>query len=854
MSLKEFKDIRSLEFRYTLRYAINLINNELFQDVQVPFKERSDHIKKIIESMGKMDMKERKLFTDLIDSGISLLFYLNYRNILCDQIYSEKYYDALQGKDKLMVMKWMFSIACGLYVLVKKNVYIPILDNTILIDPNDDSCMVFLGDNLIRISEDINYHSLFIPPGELRSKKPLKASFQEKMHIFAKKYVNWASLIIQQLLSCYLNSLFHNLEKKARNELVQLIKSSNNGACQNSIQTSMNDNQRIKLQLFDIIRFFLKKENCLDGVNYSEFEDWLHSNLGISNLNKNNETFSDQVIQKLIDITKIEIFKISNLETFINLAKNTVFEQIIMKNCEVILDECEKMLPNELQKKYEDDKTENNKYEVMELCLKRVYNNNTDCKSDSLRLFTVDGMSNDKSFYIKILKKKKIVRFVLDKNVRMNSDYFVYFNDDPLFAHCYEDTFPIEMTFYPFLNVYNILYNNSSLKRINYETKIKWLFHLSKALTIIHENGYTIENFNSQNIFINSNLFGHFYPSNLISKEYICNDLEMDFSSEFDYINSYYAPEVIEFIHNNNYYIYNNHEKSLVYSFGIFILELFFGIKPGLCLANLTPKEKYKLLLKERAIPVKTGNKNDDLIPLVQSCLNTNPNKRKTFNEITIFISSKYSTIECNESQTIDFFYNDLETASSKGASISNKIFHYIYSKLNSNEKFEVDINLANKSCFHSKFEIILNVLNNDDNDLKPISYPKSSCQANNGHFNIKDDFQNHKSKPNIHFFLNEINKKVALNNKAYCSYCHLNGLQKSFQRQLVLRTGLNDSGDYKRQIEFIVKNSDNQPFGSKIKIRNVNLMINEFIQKGFFHKNVKTKKATNGNIIYVKE
>lgn len=173
MSLKEFKDIRSLEFRYTLRYAINLINNELFQDVQVPFNERSDHIKKIIESMGKMDMKERKLFTDLIDSGISLLFYPNYRNILCDQIYSEKDYDALQGKDKLMVMKWMFSIACGLYVLVKKNVYIPILDNTILIDPNDDSCMVFLGDNLIRISEDINYHSLFIPPEELRSKKPL---------------------------------------------------------------------------------------------------------------------------------------------------------------------------------------------------------------------------------------------------------------------------------------------------------------------------------------------------------------------------------------------------------------------------------------------------------------------------------------------------------------------------------------------------------------------------------------------------------------------------------------------------------------------------------------------------------
>ena len=65
----------------------------------------------------------------------------------------------------------------------------------------------------------------------------------------------------------------------------------------------------------------------------------------------------------------------------------------------------------------------------------------------------------------------------------------------------------------------------------------------------------------------------------------------------------------------------------------------------------------------------------------------------------------------------------------------------------------------------------------------------------------------------------------------------------------MVLRIGENYNDDYKRQIEFIVKNSNYQPFGDNLKIKNVQLMIQEYIRKGFFDKDIRINKESNGNI-----
>ena len=93
----------------------------------------------------------------------------------------------------------------------------------------------------------------------------------------------------------------------------------------------------------------------------------------------------------------------------------------------------------------------------------------------------------------------------------------------------------------------------------------------------------------------------------------------------------------------------------------------------------------------------------------------------------------------------------------------------------------------------------------------------------------------------------NEFSDKY--HNFIYYKYTHLSGLQKRASRQLMLRTGRNFIQKVHYEVEVIVKNSYDYPYGVNLKMQNTGKMIDEFYRKGFYPKNTVQGRNKGGNI-----
>lgn len=837
----------------SMKSCIDPTKCDLYYEPEIISDNEPDHFGNFKEKISKMTQEQMQFFINFINPRNRFVFYPIKISSIIDFEYEKADFFA---KDKSLIFKWIFSITCGLYILAKNSIDTQILPISIFLDSKLEARISNLAKDITEESTKISEYYYYKQPEYFN--KDGKYENQEKTIDLEKKYVFWLALLMINLLnSGCLNSHLQILKNKSKKEWEEqqyqiVTKCIPKCSLQDIICKSLSKNPSERPLLSKIIYFLLQEENCLDGVDYHEFKKWVIGKFNIKSDVNVNKLFGEilKILAKKIrdnsNNNNIEPFKLSDIPNFINLARDTSFGKAIKRECELILENCRNILPEHLKTMYDDLKTEDNKYEIMELCIKRIVNNNLDIFSKCLSLFTIDNMSNNHSFDIKIYEKSQSIIFVLNKNISINPDYSKNFNNDPLFVHCYYHKYPYEMTFYPFLNIYNLLYNNISTKKISFDDKIRWLLQVSKALSIIHINDYTLESFNSQDVFIDENFNAHLSTFKLINCKTNFIDFEIEFSDENNYNNSYLAPEIISSGFNNV-----SNEKSLVYSFGVFILELFFEVQPGSYLNNLSQKEKYKLLLKKRKCPVKTGRKEDDLIPLLESCLNINPVQRKSFKEISEIISKKYQNIILHTNQINDFKFNELENVYKKGSLISQRIYDSVYHKLNSKQKFELDSNLANNNLnYISKFDLIWKVLNNE----RIVFISNHNCYVNNNKkisFQVidKTDSQNIKCKNLSASRINKIDEYIKSQKKVWHNYCHLNGLRKKSSRQLVLRIGENYNDDYKRQIEFIVKNSNYQPFGDNLKIKNVQLMIQEYIRKGFFDKDIRINKESNGNI-----
>ena len=170
-------------------------------------------------------------------------------------------------------------------------------------------------------------------------------------------------------------------------------------------------------------------------------------------------------------------------------------------------------------------------------------------KLSKLTLFNVDNMVDNSSFYISIHHTDRKVKFIIPKSIEITEDYLKKFNKNCLFTQFYENTEnQREIDFYPYLNIYHILYKNSMKKLFDFKQIVIWIYQTAKALAILHDNKYSMLSFNSQNVYIDLNQNAHLFPSKILNTE---GQNKLSSTTELllektNYEISYFAPEVLK--------------------------------------------------------------------------------------------------------------------------------------------------------------------------------------------------------------------------------------------------------------------------------------------------------------------
>lgn len=831
-------------------------NDELYFQYDLPPDISTDSIFDFYEKCQQMSSIQRQFFlepTHPTDKEEN-----KYQFVCCPGYYIQRFYtqdsscktscyEKLNEKDRLWIMKCFFSITCSIQILLSKGIkLINIYDKSFFIDSKMEARFSYSNwQNGFENDSTFSKIRYFHPPEKLKRISSEHTQEQNSDNI-EKECVYSLGILITTLLTKILPRAY--LDGNPIPKLKQLLEEGDifrekipECNWKKFITKCISKKPENRYDIKEIIEFLIKKENCLEGVNYDEFQKYIKRKFSI-----NDEKIDDTQLFKKIQTEllrndsksskKIQAgtCKVSDISSFIDLAKDTTFGAMIKKNC---YDFLQVLLRCKFQN--EDDR---NKF--IDSFLRH---NSNDSLPGKLRLMNLENMNGNSSFILEICKQNAEINFYIPEKLNLPEDSYDFLNNNQQFVHFADKTFKM-IPFYPFLNVYNILYGYSSKYSFERQQKMKWLYQISQALSILHENQYTMYHFNSTNVFIDLKLDAHLLPSKMIQcTNQTSEKIETDFFENSNFIISYFAPEIISDIFNDENTQIS--EKQIVYSFGIFILELIYDKRPGEFTENLSIKEKKQILLLKRSI---TGYEQDDLFKLMQSCIDHNPGKRKSFKEISDqlgkILDNKNENTQDNENQ-YSFVFGNLEEAQNKGATTPKRILNYIYNTFNFDEKLSVD-SFMNHNPKTSIYNLVWSVYVHDFDKKHTFELQKREKKEINRSSNeTKSQFKSFDSYSTC--FLDNFKitmKKV--HNRPLPYYLYLNGLTVPSAHQLMMRSYLNGDTEYRQQVKYVVINTHDYPYGDNLKMKTVKDFIDEMIDKKVFNEKSQILNTTRGNIM----
>ncbi|KAK8897002.1 hypothetical protein M9Y10_014934 [Tritrichomonas musculus] len=896
MLIKEIDTIRSSEITSTIKIQCNYSNNDILYTFEVTPEKKQNYFDDFTKLISKLDDNQKLFFIEpykfdnSTDSNnqkysfnycpgndLNTFFYKNQDNKRPPNL--ESYYDYFNEIDHLYLRKWLFSIVCGIQILINNNIkLIRISNRFVFIDSKMESRISYSNwDTETKRSTTPNI-LFFMPPEDigLDYDETLNTSSPEE-----KVSYSIGVLIISLLNKISPNSYFHNTAIRIVSETLGKGGFYNdkipNCSLKPLIAKCLQEEPNKRPKLREIIEELITSRNGLSEAKYGEYCEWLRRKFDL--FGREGKELIEGILQivnrKVTERDEAEAdvkgggFKIADMPKFLELASGTSFYKEIIDNSDSLLEKLSQLLSDYVKNKFNVNKSKSNKYEMISEYLK-CSNLTTGIKlvdlfRGRLNAFSIDNMKGNLSF--SILISNQTIRLVLPKTFKIYPDYIENFNDDPLFVEVFDmqtdkSSQPAQINFYPFLNVYNLLHGNKWNRHIEYEDKVRWLLQTSRALTRLHERGFTVEEFSSQDVFIDIDFNAHFFPTKMKRKD-SKESLEKDFflEDEFNYHLAYNAPEVITGQSEGS-----TSESRIVFSFGVFICELLNEEKPGNFLYNQTPKEKKRLLKKQRT---PTFENNSSFEAIVKSCLEIEPKKRRTFSSIAEMIfkisnptKEKDSNTEKTKNNSHDPAYNfeitHLQLASDCGSSIPDEILKYINKKMSRDEILSFNFYLNKGTDIFTKYELAWIILNHHQNDLNEAL---KIMRGEKVKFKVYDPLESRYEaavkSDNFHCenaAESQINETNELFDKKNCSikyykYVHLAGLQKRASRQLILRTGRNFIPKVHYEVEVLVKNSYDYPYGVNLKMQNTEKMIDEFYRKGFYPKNTVQGRNKGGNI-----
>lgn len=879
--MKEINTLRDPDFSCSIKYQYNTEDHGIYYYFETTNEPNNDFENYCTLLISKMTKTQKQFFLDLKEIKQDNEIEKNF--VYCpgsyiSSIYFEKsekgYFNPDNLKDNLYIMKWIFSCACAIKILLNNNKNFLLNDKSIFIDKKMNARFAYANwEYETNKNSTVSHSDYFRPPEDFSDSndEPKPTNEQRCAYSFGIFMISLLNRISPNLFFPKLSSA--DLKKEIR-EGKLIRKYIPECSWSKLINECLDNNPKNRPSIDYIIFYLLQEENCLANKFYDKFKKWVKEIFIFDNLQNKNEDDLCKTIYNELNITDIEdsekldsdeIFKFSDFPKFIALTEGTSFHEIFKKNCNSILTDLEiKPFFGKNKSFYLKYKKDFDPYILMGECLENPGNfdqillklNYALYGKSYLNLINLEKMTEDLSFLLRIYKNgNATIRYILPKQFQ-DQIFLKKFTDDPFFVKLFDTgRKKLEMTFYPFLNIYNILYNSSSTKKIEDQTKIKWLYQTAIALAKIHKEGYTLKRFSCQNIFIDLNLDAHFLPVQL-DKIKSSNSFSIDFSNEFNYINSYYSPEAI----NSNSIPFSDPEKNLVYSYGVLMLELLHGIKIDYLLNPFSAKEKRKSLLKCRKVPFPTNSDIDKLHGLINSCLDLEPSKRKSFGKISNEIKELFPHVNSPEKvHRKDLCLEDLQGALAQGATISNIIHEYLYKSLKPNQKYDYYYMTQNKSEY-SKFTLIWSILSNDVKIWDPpenIETNKSQDDKKSGKLQNKVEPDNSENiyyfrdcEPYANFVLNKIeNNMIKIHKKPNSSYCHFGGLSIFSSRQVLIRKALNLDRSYIQKVDYVVKNTYNFPYGTPIKVKEAFKFFDDVNLKQVIGPEFEVSKSKGGDI-----
>ncbi|KAK8896948.1 hypothetical protein M9Y10_014875 [Tritrichomonas musculus] len=889
MLLKDVGTIRSSEISCSYKIKCDIKQSYLFIAHDDTNNKGTNYFDKMKQLITNMNLMQKQFFIHYyhspkdIDSKDQkeLFVYCPMYNLMENKNDTESAYINFQKKDKLYLSKWIFSAVIGTQILHKNNIeLIRIFNQNIFIDSNMEARISYSNFEESIDKSVIPMIVFYAPPEDIDT---LYQNTQNTQNTSNKEEKLSFSLgvLIMSLLNWVPPKLYF------RNTSITSVKQTlKNGGFYDQyipdcplkplIEKCLSKNPEERPKITEILKVLISEEACLERDIYTDYLNWLHEKFGLKTPTQN-ELFES--IQKVVNTPvkngsnqeqeETTGFKITDIPQFLELASQTSFYDEFKRSVDSLIDDVANNLPDHVKPKYNAHKDKRNKCELIIDCLHASTEGYSAFFKRNFKLFSIDNMKEDQSFTLSIMQQA--VRLIIPKSIKICPEYFTLFNNDPLFVTLVED--PLRANFYPFLNVYNLLYGEFRMKRkIEYEDKVRWLLQTSRALARLHERGFSVEEFSSQDVFIDIDFNAHFFPTKMKrkdSKESTKNKFFLE--DELNYHLAYNAPEVITGQSEGS-----TSESRIVFSFGVFICELLNEEKPGNFLYNLSYKEKKRLLKKKRTptfdILLKRIRRSDCTIEVLmkisESCLEIDPSKRKLFNEISGMFNnilpkredSYYKEYETgSENPNLYFDIKYLKQASQQGSVLSDEIFKYVYQKLNGDDEISFNSFLKSDSNEYSKCELALILYNHnyaynklfhidkekkDINNLGSIIISNNRESDNNAANNFHCGNSTEKCISEIINYL-EQNYKEKLD-KINSDKINLKGLQERSCRLLIHIIRILEHPI----IEISIKSSNKFPYGDELKLKYIEKNILEFNKKLCLFGNRTIERNGNGNIL----
>lgn len=370
-------------FNCALYHQFSVTDNGLYSKVEIPMNIDESNYTKFCETYKKMTPLQKQFF-------IEPSSYLHNNYIFCpggniDSFYfyqntgTYSLYEELNPKDKLLILKWIFSVICASQILIEYDIkYIDVFSQTVFIDSKMEARFFYsnwVTMKYIGVLRDKDYYKI-----------PRKGNSNEPSNDIEKDVVFSIGILLMTLLnrqqpSKYFQHVKHGeIRKVYEEEFLQdcVPQCELKSLIEKMVQIDPKD----RPCLYDVIGFLLNPKNCLKDVNYSEFRRFVDEKFGT------NKSIDICKLEKIIcdslssihcknDVkTKQEPFTLKEIPNFIEIAKKTSsFGGVIEKNLDKMLDKMINMsnLDGELVEFYIKNKNNENKFSLMEEILVENY-------------------------------------------------------------------------------------------------------------------------------------------------------------------------------------------------------------------------------------------------------------------------------------------------------------------------------------------------------------------------------------------------------------------------------------------------------------------------------------------------